>query len=75
MLIEDAEGRWRKIKGHEPIALVRAGAKLVNGRLVEVQDDEKAAASGPKDRLHERHQRVDLCCLRLKREEYPDVEY
>lgn len=25
-LIETAEGRWRKIDGHELVALVRAGA-------------------------------------------------
>ncbi len=40
-LIEAAEGRWRKINGHELVALVRAGAKFVNGKLVEAQDDEK----------------------------------
>jgi hypothetical protein len=39
-----AEGRWRKINGHELVALVRAGAKFVNGKLVEAQDDEKDAA-------------------------------
>ena len=43
-LIEAAEGRWRKINGHELVALVRAGAKFVNGKLVEAQDDEKDAA-------------------------------
>ncbi len=43
-LIEAEEGRWRKINGHELVALVRAGAKFVNGKLVEAQDDEKDAA-------------------------------
>ena len=43
-LIEAAEGRWRKINGHELVALVRAGAKFVNGKLVETQNDEKDAA-------------------------------
>ena len=43
-LIEAAEGRWRKINGYELVALVRAGAKFVNGKLVEAQDDEKDAA-------------------------------
>jgi transposase-like protein len=43
-LIEAAEGRWRKINGHELVALVRAGAKFENGKLVEAQDDEKDAA-------------------------------
>jgi len=43
-LIEAAEGRWRKINGHELVALVRAGAKFVNGKLMEAQDGEKDAA-------------------------------
>jgi len=43
-LIEAEEGRWRKINGHELVALVRAGAKFVNGKLVEAQNDEKDAA-------------------------------
>ncbi len=43
-LIEAAQGRWRKINGHELVALVRAGATFVNGKLVEAQDDEKDAA-------------------------------
>jgi len=43
-LIEAAEGRWRKINGHELVALVRAGAKFVNGKLVEAQNDEQDAA-------------------------------
>ncbi len=42
-LIEAAEGRWRKVNGHELVALVRAGAKFVNGKLVEAQDEEDAA--------------------------------
>lgn len=43
-LIEAAEGRWRKINGHEFVALVRASAKFVNGKLVEAQDEEEDAA-------------------------------
>ena len=43
-LIEAAEGRWRKINGHELVALVRAGAKFVYGKLVVAQEDEKDAA-------------------------------
>ena len=43
-LIEAAEGRWRKINGHELVALVRAGARFVNGKLVEAQEGEKDAA-------------------------------
>jgi len=37
-------GRCRKINGHELVALVRAGAKFVNGKLVEAQNDETDAA-------------------------------
>jgi putative transposase len=43
-LIEAAGGRWRKINGHELVALVRAGAKFVSCKLVEAQDDKKDAA-------------------------------
>jgi putative transposase len=43
-LIEAAERRWRKLNGHELVALVRAGAKFVNGKLVKAGQDEKDAA-------------------------------
>jgi putative transposase len=43
-LIEAAERRWRKLNGHELVALVRAGAKFVDGKLVEAGQDEKDAA-------------------------------
>lgn len=42
-LIEAAEGRWRRVNAPELVALVRAGAKFVNGRLVERADQEDAA--------------------------------
>ena len=42
-LIEVAEGRWRRLNAPELVALVRAGAKFVNGRLVERTDREDAA--------------------------------
>ena len=42
-LIEVAEGRWRRVNAPELVALVRAGAKFVNGRLVERTDQEDAA--------------------------------
>lgn len=42
-LIEAAEGRWRRVNAPELVALVRAGAKFVNGRLVERSDKEDAA--------------------------------
>jgi hypothetical protein len=37
-LIEAAEGRWRRVNAPELVALVRAGTKFVNGRLVERSD-------------------------------------
>lgn len=42
-LLEAAEGRWRRVNAPELVALVRAGAKFVNGRLVERTDEEDAA--------------------------------
>jgi transposase-like protein len=42
-LIEAAEGKWRRVNAPELVALVRAGAKFVNGRLVERGDQEDAA--------------------------------
>jgi putative transposase len=42
-LIEAAEGRWRRVNAPELVALVRVGAKFVNGRLVERTDQEDAA--------------------------------
>src|SRR5712691_7174158 len=42
-LLEVAEGRWRRVNAPELVALVRAGAKFVNGRLVERTDQEDAA--------------------------------
>jgi putative transposase len=34
-LLEAAERRWRKLTGSQLVALVRAGARFVNGVLVE----------------------------------------
>ena len=42
-MIEAVEGRWRRVNAPELVALVRAGAKFVNGRLVERTDREDAA--------------------------------
>ncbi len=42
-LIEAAEGRWRRVNAPDLVALVRAGAKFVNGRLAERTDEEDAA--------------------------------
>jgi putative transposase len=43
-LVEAAKRRWRKIDGYELVALVRAGARFKNGKLVEGVQKEKAAA-------------------------------
>jgi putative transposase len=45
-LLEAAEGRWRKLTGSQLVALVRAGARFVNGELVEgsKKNEEKVAA-------------------------------
>ena len=46
-LLEAAEGRWRKLTGSHLVALVRAGARFVNGELVEgdeQENEEKDAA-------------------------------
>jgi transposase-like protein len=43
-LMEAAEGRWRKLTGSHLVALVRAGARFVNGELVEGSSEEKDAA-------------------------------
>lgn len=43
-LMEAAEGRWRRLNGSHLVPLVRAGAKFVNGELVEGSEQEKDAA-------------------------------
>jgi transposase-like protein len=42
-LVEAAERRWRKIDGYELVALVRAGAKFKDGKLVEGEKEKDAA--------------------------------
>jgi hypothetical protein len=42
-LMEAAEGRWRRLNGAHLVALVRAGAKFVNGELVEGTEEKVAA--------------------------------
>ena len=42
-LIEAAQARWRAVNGPHLVALVRAGAKFDNGKLVERPDDITAA--------------------------------
>ena len=41
-LIETAQSRWRAINAPHLVALVRAGARFENGRLVERSDDTTA---------------------------------
>ena len=42
-LIEAAQGRWRRVNGHHLVALVWAGAKFVNGKLVDQLEGKVAA--------------------------------
>lgn len=41
-LIESAQHRWRAVNYPQLVALVRAGARFENGRLVERPDDQGA---------------------------------
>ena len=45
-LIESAQARWRAVKAPHLVALVRAGAKFENGKLIErpESDDESQTA-------------------------------
>jgi transposase-like protein len=43
-LLEAAEGRWRRLNGYRLVPLVRAGARFVNGELVERIEEQKDAA-------------------------------
>jgi transposase-like protein len=43
-LLEATEGRWRKLTAAHLVALVRAGARFVNGELAEGSQREKDAA-------------------------------
>ena len=42
-LLEAAEGRWRRLNGYKLVPLVRAGARFVNGELVEGIEEKDAA--------------------------------
>jgi putative transposase len=39
-LIESAQTRWRCVNAPQMVALVRAGATFINGKLVERPDDQ-----------------------------------
>jgi putative transposase len=43
-LLEAAEGRWRRLNGYRLVPQVRAGARFVNGELVERSEEQKVAA-------------------------------
>jgi transposase-like protein len=43
-LLEAAQGRWRRLNGYRLVPLVRAGARFVNGKLVETNEEHKDAA-------------------------------
>jgi putative transposase len=42
-VLEAAEGRWRRLNGYRLVPLVRAGARFVNGELVEKNEEKEAA--------------------------------
>jgi len=44
-LIESAQRRWRMVNAPHLVALVRAGATIVNGKLIERPDDQPPAAN------------------------------
>lgn len=41
--MEAAEGRWRRLNGHHPVALVRAGAEFKNADLLERNEQKDTA--------------------------------
>ncbi len=44
-LLEAADGRWRRLNSFRLVPLVRAGARFVNGELVEKIEEKDAACS------------------------------
>jgi transposase-like protein len=46
-LIESAQRRWRMVNAPHPVALVRAGATFVNGKLVERPGGQSSPAAEP----------------------------
>ena len=52
-LIESAQRRWRMVNAPHLVALVRAGATFVNGKLVERPGDPSPEASSPPAALEE----------------------
>jgi len=52
-LIDSAQRRWRVVNAPHLVALVRAGATFVNGKLVEQPGDPSPEASSPPAALEE----------------------
>jgi hypothetical protein len=50
-LIESAQRRWRMVNAPHLVALVRAGATFVNGKLVERPEHEAAQEAQPEAAL------------------------
>ena len=48
-LIESAQARWRAVNAPHLVALVRAGAKFENGKLVERPDDNQDGDQRPRE--------------------------
>jgi hypothetical protein len=44
-LIESAQTRWRLVNAPHLVALVRAGAQFIDGKLVERPDDQTPSAA------------------------------
>lgn len=42
-LFEATEGRWRRLNGYRLVPLMRAGARFVNGELLERSEERDAA--------------------------------
>jgi len=49
-LMDAAQHRWRRINGHELVALVRAGATFIDGKLQERNDEQVTIDEEPTTR-------------------------
>lgn len=61
-LIQAAQDRWRAVNGPHLVALVRAGATIVNGKLVGRPDD-NPTTSHPESRIRDLHPQVVTIAL------------
>ena len=48
-LLDAAQGRWRRIKGHELAPVVRAGATFIDGKLRERKEAQPEATHTDKN--------------------------